>query len=61
MGRRRASDTEPVTAVFKRRRELRRAMRVARMLAALEDAAAGATRERPRPRTQRAFVGSARV
>lgn len=46
-----------MAAVLKRRRELRKAMRVARMLAAL-DAAAGATRAVPAPRRQRAVLGN---
>jgi hypothetical protein len=47
-----------MAAVLKRRRELRKAMRVARMLAAL-DAAAGSTRAAaPGPRPRRAALGS---
>jgi len=51
------SDTEPMTAVLKRRKELKRALRLAQVLVALDHAAAAA---RTRPRTRpRATLGKA--
>jgi len=49
-----------MTAVFKRRRELRRAVRLARVLVALDDAA-GASRRKPYLRATRASLGSHRA
>lgn len=44
-------DTESMTAVFKRRKELKKAVRVARLFVALDEAASGGRgRRRARPR-----------
>ena len=51
------SDTEPMTAVLKRRKELKKALRVAQLFVALDEAAAGG-RPSPRPRP-RATLGKA--